>query len=363
MCVTGFVPLPFPCLGSLSLAFPMMGASDIRDSGTSTASSPSGQDRSVTSAPSPSPAGVPQACTPAPASTRDTPGQASSAKPPAAPRRPVAQGVGISAETAGLQGNDGGLSAAAASGSFEACRRILARGLTGPCACGPDGTTALCAAALWGHADVARLLLDSAADPGQQNRSGTGPTALHAAALQEHGKVCMVLLEARADPHVADKNGVSPNDYASCSEAVWPLFAAAGCLRARKEDLISKGVIRKASNALENELEAMARREEGDDAPVGGNRGLLPEFSRPGSAYVFTAHNPPRPGSSASLGASRRPGSRASSVGGNSRPGSRPVAAGPIDILAEGDEAAPSVSRATDVALDGTARSLRSLGL
>lgn len=239
--------------------------------------------------------------------------------------------------------SDAGLAAAAAAGCPEDCRRILERDVPGPNVWGPDGTTPLCAAASWDHVDVLRLLLEAGADVRQRNRTAARPTPLHAAALQEHGKACMLLLNAGADPREVDGSGLTPSDYASCSEALWPLFAAAGCTRLTKEELINKGIIRKASERLERELEAI---------PSRGEAGLLAEFSRPGSAYVATARHPPRPGSALppALGG---PGGRPGSASAGSRPGSRRHSwSTPIDILAEGDEAEPS-----------GAGGLRSLGL
>lgn len=274
--------------------------------------------------------------------------------------------------------SDNGLAQAAACGRVEECQRLLAR--TDPSIWGPDGTTPLCAAALWGHADVVRLLIEAQADPSQVNRGGLRPTALHAAALQENGKICMMLLNAGADPQAKDGGGVAPIDYAACSEAVWPQFAAFGCSRPAKEDLVNKGVIRKASPALELELEGLAAdanagfpaaaAERGDGGP--GNTGLIQEFTRPGSAYVMTEKHPPRPGSaipsnfksSGSFQSGSRPGSRS----GYRRPSSRA-----IDILAEGGEAGESIATPTMFSAppsnrppSGTAKSigaLRSLGL
>jgi hypothetical protein len=236
---------------------------------------------------------------------------------------------------------DNGLAEAAASGRFTDCRRILQ--YTGPNVRAKDGTTPLCAAALWGQPETLQLLLDASADPGQTNLNGHRPTALHAAALQEHGKICMILLNKGADPYAKDSAGVTPIDYASCTEALWPHFAAFGCPRTSKEDLINKGVIRKASSALEVELESSSygygsRVLDGTDGK--SNMGLLPDFSRPGSAYVVTAHHPPRPGSAAvpnysSAGVS---GYGYASRLGARTPGSRRGSAPAIDILAEGDE-------------------------
>lgn len=229
----------------------------------------------------------------------------------------------------GGTGVDGGLSAAAAVGDAAACCRILQRGLTSASTCGPDGTSPLTAAALWGHCDVLQLLLDAQADTAQCHRRNR-ETALHHAALQEHGKACMLLLQAGADPHALDVRGASPCDFAACSEAVWPHFAAVGCSRPSKEELVARGVIRKASCALEREL-------------GGAPGGVVPEFSRPGSAYVVSALHPPRPGSAASFSPGLRPTL--------SRGGSRP-----IDILAEGEDDEPHAAR-------GSSKGLRGLGL
>merc|ERR1712232_343869 len=106
-------------------------------------------------------------------------------------------------------------------------------------------------------------------------------------------------------PNVLNGNGVAPVDLASCSDAVWPLFAVAGCSRKSKEDLKARGVIRRASTSLEQDLlEQQEVDATADDSNAGapassGARGVLPEYSRPGSAYVVTAHHPPRPGSAA----------------------------------------------------------------
>lgn len=230
--------------------------------------------------------------------------------------------------------NDNGLSEAAATGRLDDCQRILT--YTRPNVWGLDGTTPLFAAALWDQPDIVRLLLSAAADPGQQNRSGRRPTALHAASLQENGKICMMLLGAKADPHSKDDVSVAPIDYASCSEAVWPHFAGTGCTRISKEDLVVKGVIRKASTNLEQELQALDSDRASTVATATAcstpcTTGIISEFSRPGSAYVLTSKHPPRPGSAAT---GNRPGSRS-----GSRNGRRPSNS-PIDILAEGDEGA-----------------------
>mmetsp|Transcript_45133 Transcript_45133/g.125176 ORF Transcript_45133/g.125176 Transcript_45133/m.125176 type:complete len:244 (-) Transcript_45133:99-830(-) len=209
----------------------------------------------------------------------------------------------------------------AANGDERGVRRVIAADPGSVNELGLDGTSPLCAAALWGNVDVLRLLLDSMASPGLRNESGPRWTPLHAAALQEQGKVCMLLLDYKADPQESDTEGVTPCDYASCSEAVWPIFASRGCERMPKEQLVSKGVLRRASSALENQLAQEANM----DAALGGassRRGLVTEYSRPGSSYVVAREYPPRPGSS---------------VGGRRTPASRQNSGRPIDILEEED--------------------------
>jgi len=212
----------------------------------------------------------------------------------------------------------------AATGDERGVRRVIAADPGSVNEPGVDGTTPLCAAALWGYTQIVTTLLEAMAAPDLRNESGPRWTALHAASLQEHGKVCMLLLNAKANPVEKDAEGVSPCDYASCSEAVWPIFSSRGCARVPKPNLVEKGVIRKASSALETELQAAA------EGGV-GQRGIIPEYSRPGSSYVVTREHPPRPGSSA-----YRQGSR---------PGSQRKVTRPIDILEEEDEKVKSVSQ------------------
>jgi len=190
------------------------------------------------------------------------------------------------------------LTSFAAAGDPHGVRRVIEADPGAVNELGLDGTSPLCAAALWGHVDILRLLLQALASPSLKNENGPRWTPLHAAALQEEGKACMLLLDFKANPHERDLEGVTPCDYASVSEAVWPLFAARGCDRVPKASLVEKGVLRKASGALELELQAEGAGRAGIVAQ-GPRRGLVPEYSRPGSAYVVTREYPPRPGSAA----------------------------------------------------------------
>jgi len=223
-----------------------------------------------------------------------------------------------------------------AGGNEAGVRRIIDRDPGAVNEPGLDGTLPLCAAAMWDNMSMLRLLLEAKASPHARNDSGPRWTPLHAAALQENGKACMLLLEYRANPQLKDAEGVTQCEYASCSEGVWPIFAARGCQRVPKATLIEKGVLRKASSALVQQLEGR------DDC-----RGLVNEYSRPGSAYVVSREFPARPGS---VQAKRLASSGRLSISGRSGT--------PIDILAEEDETVEQTSPTTAAAQEG----LKTLG-
>lgn len=147
---------------------------------------------------------------------------------------------------------------------------------------GKDGTTPLCAAALWGNEAIVSYLLSHGADISAQNIA-TKWTALHAAAFQEHGKVCMTLLQKGAAADAKDHKGRTPADYASISEAIWPFFGAQGCVRSDKERLVGKGIIRRTPEAKQEAKQS--------------NNDTVVKYSRPGSAYVRCSYNPLRPAS------------------------------------------------------------------
>ncbi|XP_065053869.1 inactive serine/threonine-protein kinase TEX14-like [Rhopilema esculentum] len=97
-------------------------------------------------------------------------------------------------------------------------------------------------ASFWGLHDVIKELLQSGADPNFRNEQ-TKWTPLHAASFQEHGKVIMLLLDAGADPDAEDLYDRTPKDFASASDKVWSFFAAKGCQRTSRQDLISKRIL------------------------------------------------------------------------------------------------------------------------
>ncbi|KAG7385398.1 Ankyrin-3 [Phytophthora pseudosyringae] len=144
---------------------------------------------------------------------------------------------------------------------------------------GKDGTTPLCASALWGNDTMVTYLLDKGADVSARNE-GTGWTALHAASFQEHGKVVRILLAHQADPKMVDVEGRRAVDYASISEAIWPFFSAQGCIKSLKSDLVAKGIIRK----IPDQPEQTQSSDKYDS---------ISSFSRPGSAYTRAQMHPP----------------------------------------------------------------------
>ena len=168
------------------------------------------------------------------------------------------------------------LSAAVGSGSLRRIRQLIGDGADVNEA-GVDGTTPLCCAAMWGMAEAAAVLLENGADV-KTGSPGTGATALHLAAFQAHGKVAMLLLRADADPLVEDKSGRTPTDYASVSEAIWPLFAAKGCKRSSKERLLRLGIIRKQVQGRTLGSKAAASK-------TGLSGSSVDYLSRPGSSY------------------------------------------------------------------------------
>ena len=171
-----------------------------------------------------------------------------------------------------------GLCEAAASGQTSVVAFLIDNAETDIDALGSDGVSPLCAATIWGHEDVVQLLLDAGCDPNVRNDDGTSSTALHAAAFQEHGKILHMLLAAGANGTLQDSAGRTACDFASISDALWPLFAARGFTRTAKAELIEKRVIRKVD--VEEEKDEDALKNEGvasgsdaaSDAAIGSSK-------------------------------------------------------------------------------------------
>ena len=227
----------------------------------------------------------------------------------------------------------------------------------------PDGVTPIFAATLWGYSEVARELLSRGCDPQRRNRNGTDWTALHAAALQEDAKMCHMLLEAGADATVRDRDGRTATDFATVSTAVWPFFAARGCVKTAKRALLEMGIIRRAAA---DEIVVETR---GSSSPTKGEllaRGrsahlYVPEISRPGSAYVrndrlnaFSSGRASAPASATATAPSFRGSSRGSTAALRGRGFSGPT----CDLFADDEDeelfaagAAERKGRATDAFL------------
>lgn len=143
-----------------------------------------------------------------------------------------------------------------------------------------DGFAPLCIAAFWGHADIVRLLLEHKADINITNRA-TGWTPCHCAAFQGHGKVVLYLMDHNPDLTLKDKAGRTSANFGSALDTVWPFFAAAGCQRTGKDDLIKMDIVKKvvtdpASDDAKDKITSSLP-----------SRVVKPHFSRPGSSYVL----------------------------------------------------------------------------
>ncbi|XP_063405232.1 serine/threonine-protein phosphatase 6 regulatory ankyrin repeat subunit B-like isoform X1 [Mytilus trossulus] len=135
-----------------------------------------------------------------------------------------------------------------------------------------DGMTPLAVAAFWGYADIAEFLLEVGANINLCNK-GTQWTPLHCAAFQGHGKVIMKLMDHNPEMTLKDSQGRTAIDFASALDSIWPFFAAAGCRRTMKSELIQMDIVKKVSQ---------------DDPSIAViPRSDFAHFSRPGSAYVM----------------------------------------------------------------------------
>ncbi|XP_032229259.1 ankyrin repeat and SOCS box protein 3 [Nematostella vectensis] len=160
------------------------------------------------------------------------------------------------------------LTTASANGDEKEVSYLLEHGAN-PNSYSSQGFLPLSIAAFWGYSNIVRLLLKNGADVNGCNK-GTKWTALHCASFQGHGKVVMVIMEYSPDLHLQDSLGRTPIDFASALDNIWPFFAAAGCQRTSKTELVRLDIVKKVS----------AREEQ---IPVSDKA----YFSRPGSAYVI----------------------------------------------------------------------------
>ncbi|CAH1800241.1 unnamed protein product, partial [Owenia fusiformis] len=160
------------------------------------------------------------------------------------------------------------LSLAAANGDITLLRRLLEKGCD-PNKKSADGMSPLAIAAFWGYAEIAQVLLEDGADVNATN-GGTLWTPLHCAAFQGHGKVIMRLMEKQPNLTLRDNNERTAADFASALDSIWSFFAAAGCERTPKADLIKLNIVQKVKTE-----------------DPGLSRSDYAHFSRPGSAYAM----------------------------------------------------------------------------
>ena len=101
---------------------------------------------------------------------------------------------------------------AVARGDLDTLQRALAAGVD-PDVREPNGATPLIVAAMLGHTDLVRLLIDEDAALDLYNNDGA--TALHVAALFAHPRAVKVLLASGAARDMRNNDGLTPLDLVS----------------------------------------------------------------------------------------------------------------------------------------------------
>ncbi|KAL4222378.1 hypothetical protein ACF0H5_018417 [Mactra antiquata] len=143
------------------------------------------------------------------------------------------------------------LSTLAQEGDEESERELVERFLTENVRLegqGPNVTQSqLYIACFWGIKDIVDHLLRNGVDVNRKNEV-TLWTPLHAATFQEYGPIVMMLLEYGAKAESPDYQGRTPVDFASASDKIWPHFAALGCKRVPRSELVQKQVLRPQSS-------------------------------------------------------------------------------------------------------------------
>ncbi|BFZ25205.1 hypothetical protein BsWGS_28244 [Bradybaena similaris] len=109
-----------------------------------------------------------------------------------------------------------------------------------------DGMTPLAVSAFWGYDTIVQLLLQYGADINAAN-CGTLWTPLHCAAFQGHGKVIMILMEHGPELSKKEIQGRTAADFASAHDSIWPFFAAEGCKRTPRSELIKMNIVQQGS--------------------------------------------------------------------------------------------------------------------
>jgi ankyrin repeat protein len=99
---------------------------------------------------------------------------------------------------------------AAAAGEVERVERLVAGDPSTVNTYSADGWTPLHLAAFFGHAKIAELLLNTAADVAARSRNPNGNTPLHAALAGNHKMVAGLLIGHGADVNASDREGWRP---------------------------------------------------------------------------------------------------------------------------------------------------------
>jgi hypothetical protein len=131
----------------------------------------------------------------------------------------------MAATTAADRGDDkaAGFHQAALRGNLQAVRRYIEAGANLNAREPGGGSTPLLIAAMFGHPEVARALIDAGADVNQKNNDGTTP--LLAAALFAHPQIVRALLDAGADKSIRNASGATPLDVVTTPfESIKPVY-------------------------------------------------------------------------------------------------------------------------------------------
>eukprot|EP00933_Yihiella_yeosuensis_P028719 TRINITY_DN22555_c0_g1_i1.p1 TRINITY_DN22555_c0_g1~~TRINITY_DN22555_c0_g1_i1.p1 ORF type:complete len:568 (+),score=160.07 TRINITY_DN22555_c0_g1_i1:94-1797(+) len=104
-------------------------------------------------------------------------------------------------------------------GDAEEVKKLLDKGADAMANDG-RGNTPLSEAAVQGHLEACRVLLDWKKPIGSNanHAGGDGRTSVHRAAFQGHQEVVLLLLESGGDPRIKDRQGEKPYDLASNDE-------------------------------------------------------------------------------------------------------------------------------------------------